>query len=215
MYWVSCYLICRNHLLNPILHQSQKAFQIPAEQIQGLKSIRWFCLDHWCIAINESLAVRLNFLYNFICVPFLAIRWLQGNLGIISRCIKENLGFKDGKPVAACVMYKCLLHWHAFESESTAIFDFIIERINDELKVTLVILKHWNLWSCDMMIAWVNFLMLFQEGKENDVLPYWLSNTSALLCLLQRNQQSNGFLTADSQCSAGSVGPNGRLVQVS
>ena len=60
---------------------------------------------------------------------------LQENYDILSRCIKENLGFKDGKPVAACVIYRCLLHWHAFESERTSIFDFIIERINEVLKV--------------------------------------------------------------------------------
>ncbi|KAK4397650.1 Myosin-15 [Sesamum angolense] len=109
----------------------------------------------------------------------------QGNLEILSRCIKENLGFKDGKPVAACVIYKCLLHWHAFESERTAIFDFIIESINNVLK----------------------------EGDEDATLPYWLSNASALLCLLQRNLRSNGFVTAGSQHSAGSAGLNGRLVQ--
>lgn len=109
----------------------------------------------------------------------------QGNLEILSRCIKENLGFKDGKPIVACVIYKCLLHWHAFESERTAIFDFIIESINDELK----------------------------EGDENAILPYWLSCASALLCLLQRNLRSNGFLTAGSQRSAGSAGLNGRLAQ--
>ncbi|KAL7159103.1 hypothetical protein ABFS83_01G006500 [Erythranthe nasuta] len=109
----------------------------------------------------------------------------QANLEILSRCIKENLGFKDGKPIAACVVYKCLLHWHAFESERTAVFDFIIESINDVLK----------------------------EGDEDASLPYWLSNTSALLCLLQRNMRSNGFLTAGSQRSAGSTGMNGRLAQ--
>ncbi|PIN21597.1 Myosin ATPase [Handroanthus impetiginosus] len=109
----------------------------------------------------------------------------QGNLEILSRCIKENLGFKDGKPIAACVIYKCLLHWHAFESERTAIFDFIIESINDVLK----------------------------EGDEDATLPYWLSNTSALLCLLQRNLRSNGFLTVGSQRSVGSTGLNGRLAQ--
>lgn len=59
----------------------------------------------------------------------------QENSEILSRCIKENLGFKDGKPVAATVIYKCLLHWHAFESERTTIFDFIIENINSALKV--------------------------------------------------------------------------------
>ncbi|KAG8375766.1 hypothetical protein BUALT_Bualt10G0134400 [Buddleja alternifolia] len=109
----------------------------------------------------------------------------QGNSEILSRCIKENLGFKDGKPIAACVIYKCLLHWHAFESERTAIFDFIVESINDALK----------------------------EGDEDSILPYWLSNASALLCLLQRNLRSNGFLTAGSQRSAGSTGLNGRLAQ--
>lgn len=109
----------------------------------------------------------------------------QGNIEILSRCIKENLGFKDGKPIAACVIYKCLLHWHAFESERTAIFDFIIESISDELK----------------------------EGDENAILPYWLSNASALLCLLQRNLRSNGFLAAGSQRSAGSAGLNGRPAQ--
>lgn len=60
---------------------------------------------------------------------------MQENHEILQRCIKENLGFKDGKPVAACVIYKCLLHWRAFESERTAVFDHVIETINDVLKV--------------------------------------------------------------------------------
>lgn len=54
---------------------------------------------------------------------------------MLLKCIKENLGFKDGKPVAACIIYKCLIQWRAFEAERTAIFDFIIEGINDVLKV--------------------------------------------------------------------------------
>ncbi|XP_022892708.1 myosin-15 [Olea europaea var. sylvestris] len=107
----------------------------------------------------------------------------QENYEVISRCIKENLGFKDGKPVAACVIYRCLLHWRAFESERTTIFDFIIEGINDAMK----------------------------EDDEDATLPYWLSNTSALLCFLQRNLRSNGFMTATSQRSAGSTGLNGRV----
>ncbi|XP_059642620.1 myosin-15 [Cornus florida] len=110
----------------------------------------------------------------------------QENHEFLSKCIKEDLGFKGGKPVAACVIYRCLLHWHAFESERTSIFDYIIEGINDVLKV----------------------------GDENVTLPYWLSNASALLCLLQRNLRSNGFLTASSQRSAGSSTLNGRVAQV-
>lgn len=60
---------------------------------------------------------------------------MQENYELLSRCIKENLGFNDDKPLAACVIYKCLLHWHAFESESTAVFNIIIEGINEALKV--------------------------------------------------------------------------------
>ncbi|OMO67020.1 IQ motif, EF-hand binding site [Corchorus capsularis] len=107
----------------------------------------------------------------------------QENYEFLSRCIKENLGFQNGKPLAACIIYKCLHHWHSFESERTAIFDYIIEGINDVLKV----------------------------GDESITLPYWLSNTSALLCLLQRNLRSNGFLTASTQRSGGNTGLPGRV----
>jgi myosin-5 len=104
---------------------------------------------------------------------------------ILQLCIREELGFEDGKPVAACVIYKCLIHWHAFESEKTAIFDYIIEGINSVLKV----------------------------GDEDATLPYWLSNASALLCLLQRNLRSNSFLSATSQRTSGSSALNGRISQ--
>ncbi|OEL32339.1 Myosin-15 [Dichanthelium oligosanthes] len=109
----------------------------------------------------------------------------EENHEILLRCIQENLGFKDGKPVAACIIYKCLLHWRAFESERTAIFDHVIEAINDVLK-----------------------------GKEADGrLPYWLSNTSALLCLLQRNLRSNGLFATPSRRSGGALGLGGKIVQ--
>ncbi|CAK7352766.1 unnamed protein product [Dovyalis caffra] len=107
----------------------------------------------------------------------------QENYEFLSKCIKEELGFVDGKPLAACIIYRCLLHWHAFESERTAIFDYIIEGINEVLKV----------------------------GDENITLPYWLSNASALLCLLQRNLRSNGFLTAAVPSSTSSGLP-GRVI---
>ncbi|KDP34022.1 hypothetical protein JCGZ_07593 [Jatropha curcas] len=106
--------------------------------------------------------------------PKLTAERHQENYEFLSRCIKEDIGFIDGKPLAACIMYRCLLHWHAFESERTVIFDYIIEGINEVLKV----------------------------GDENITLPYWLSNASALLCLLQRNLRSNGFLNAATQFSA-------------
>ncbi|KAI9118645.1 hypothetical protein K1719_010977 [Acacia pycnantha] len=107
----------------------------------------------------------------------------QDNYEFLSRCIKEDLGFKNGKPLAACIIYKCLLHWHAFESERTAIFDYIIEGINEALK----------------------------DRDDDSLLPYWLSNTSALLCLLQRNLRSNGFLAATAQRYTGSSGLTSRI----
>ncbi|OIW03133.1 hypothetical protein TanjilG_11770 [Lupinus angustifolius] len=58
----------------------------------------------------------------------------QDNYEFLARCIKENLGFKNGKPLAARIIYKSLLQWHAFEFERTTIFDYIIEGINEALK---------------------------------------------------------------------------------
>ncbi|KAM7275184.1 hypothetical protein ACFE04_017050 [Oxalis oulophora] len=108
----------------------------------------------------------------------------QENYEFLSKCIKEDLGFRGGKPVAACTIYKCLMHWRAFESERTTIFDYIIAGINDVLKV-----------------------------ENENILPYWLSNTSALLCLLQRNLRSNGFVSAVAQRSTASTGLPGRIAQ--
>ncbi|XP_050884736.1 myosin-15 isoform X1 [Lathyrus oleraceus] len=107
----------------------------------------------------------------------------QDNYEFLTRCIKEDLGFKKSKPVAASIIYKCLLHWHAFESERTAIFDYIIDRINEVIKVR----------------------------DDDTVLPYWLSNTSALVCLLQRNVRSNGVLATTAQRYAGSSGLTSRM----
>uniref|UniRef100_A0A0D9XJC5 Myosin motor domain-containing protein n=1 Tax=Leersia perrieri TaxID=77586 RepID=A0A0D9XJC5_9ORYZ len=93
---------------------------------------------------------------------------------LLQRCIKDDMGFKKEKPVAACVIYKCLLHWGVFEVERTTIFDFIIQNINTVLKTE----------------------------NENDILPYWLANASALLCLLQRNLRSKGYTAAPSRSSS-------------
>ncbi|GAU47951.1 hypothetical protein TSUD_06850 [Trifolium subterraneum] len=51
---------------------------------------------------------------------------------------------------------------------------------------------------------------LLQVREDDIVLPYWLSNTSALLCLLQRNLRSNGFLATNGQRYTGSSGLTSR-----
>lgn len=104
---------------------------------------------------------------------------------LLQKCIKEDWGFKDGKPIAACIIYKCLLHWHAFEAERTVIFDYVIEAVNNVLKV----------------------------DSERDILPYWLSNASALLCLLQKNLRSNGFPTTPTRQAVASMVFGGRMTQ--
>ncbi|MCL7046428.1 hypothetical protein MKW94_019250, partial [Papaver nudicaule] len=105
----------------------------------------------------------------------------QENHEFLTRCIKEDLGFHDSKPLAACIIYKSLLNWRAFESERTAIFDHIIDGINTAVRV---------------------------GDEKNSILPYWLSNASTLLCLLQRNLRTGSFLSTPSQ-----RGLTGRIAQ--
>ncbi|CAL0321278.1 unnamed protein product [Lupinus luteus] len=83
----------------------------------------------------------------------------------------QDLGFSGGKPVAACVIYKCLLHWRSFEFEKTSVFDRITQRIASAV-----------------------------EAQDNtDVLAYWFSNTSTLLLLLQRTLKATGAASLTPQ----------------
>lgn len=52
-------------------------------------------------------------------------------------------------------------------------------------------------------------------STESDILPYWLSNASALLCLLQKNLRSNGFLKTPVRHSISSPGTFQRITNVS
>ncbi|CAL5340856.1 unnamed protein product [Camellia sinensis] len=71
-----------------------------------------------------------------LALPYADQKPVFENYEFLSSCIKEDLGFKDSKLVAACFIYKCLVHWHAFESERTTIFYYIIEGINEVLKAS-------------------------------------------------------------------------------
>lgn len=83
---------------------------------------------------------------------------------LLIKCITQDLGFSGGKPVAACVIYKCLLHWRSFEVDRTTVFDRIIQTVASAIEVQ----------------------------DNNDVLAYWLSNTSTLLLLLQHTLKASG-----------------------
>ncbi|KAG4944860.1 hypothetical protein JHK87_040867 [Glycine soja] len=74
------------------------------------------------------------------------------------KCVTKDLGFSEGKPVAAFTLYNCLLHWKSFEAEKTSIFDHLIQLIGSEL----------------------------EDPDNNACMAYWLSNTSSLSFHLQQ-----------------------------
>ena len=51
------------------------------------------------------------------------------------KCVSGDVGFSQGKPVAAFTMYKCLLHWKSFEEERTNVFDRLTELISSAFQV--------------------------------------------------------------------------------
>ncbi|KAG9452106.1 hypothetical protein H6P81_005010 [Aristolochia fimbriata] len=88
----------------------------------------------------------------------------QENQELLIRCIMQHLGFAGTRPIAACIIYKCLLQWRSFEVERTSVFDRIISTIGQAI----------------------------ETQENNDVLAYWLSNASTLLLLLQRTLKASG-----------------------
>ncbi|XP_022965536.1 myosin-11-like [Cucurbita maxima] len=88
----------------------------------------------------------------------------QENQELLIRCIAQHLGFAANRPIAACIIYKCLLQWRSFEVERTSVFDRIIQTIGHAI----------------------------ETQDNNDVLAYWLSNASTLLLLLQRTLKASG-----------------------
>ncbi|KAG7030324.1 Myosin-11 [Cucurbita argyrosperma subsp. argyrosperma] len=88
----------------------------------------------------------------------------QENQELLIRCIAQHLGFAANRPIAACIIYKCLLQWRSFEVERTSVFDRIIQTIGHAI----------------------------ETQDNNDILAYWLSNASTLLLLLQRTLKASG-----------------------
>ncbi|XLR05925.1 hypothetical protein S83_072123 [Arachis hypogaea] len=83
---------------------------------------------------------------------------VQESIETLFKFIQKDLGFSEGKPVAAFTLYNCLLHWKCFEAEKTSIFDRLIQLIGSAI----------------------------EDQDNNGCMAYWLSNTSALLFHLQR-----------------------------
>ncbi|KAL8551915.1 hypothetical protein ACS0TY_000820 [Phlomoides rotata] len=89
----------------------------------------------------------------------------QEHQDLLIRCISQHLGFSGNRPIAACIIYKCLLQWRSFEVERTSVFDRIIQTIGHAIE---------------------------KIQDNNEMLSYWLSNASTLLLLLQRTLKASG-----------------------
>lgn len=59
----------------------------------------------------------------------------QENVDALINCVSKNIGYSNGKPVAAFTIYKCLLHWKSFEAERTSVFDRLIQMIGSAIEV--------------------------------------------------------------------------------
>ncbi|CAA7050109.1 unnamed protein product [Microthlaspi erraticum] len=86
------------------------------------------------------------------------------NVDALINCVIKNIGFNQGKPVAAFTIYKCLLHWKSFEAERTNVFDRLVQMIGSAIK----------------------------DEDDNEHLAYWLSNTSTLLYMIQQSLKPGG-----------------------
>jgi hypothetical protein len=74
--------------------------------------------------------------------------------------LPQPMGFHKGRPMAALVVFRCCLQWRAFQADRTSVFDRIIHVIGAQIE---------------------------RHQEDNPRLCYWLTNTTTLLFLLQRN----------------------------
>ena len=81
---------------------------------------------------------------------------MQESHDALIKHISQDVGFSWGRPIAACAIYIFLLQWRSFEANKTNVFDRIIHMIG----------------------------LVIDNQESNDILSYWLSNTSSLLFLL-------------------------------
>jgi len=88
----------------------------------------------------------------------------QGEQEEMLKCMTNEIGFANGRPVAACIIFRSLLHWQSFEAERTNIFDRIIQTMSRAIE---------------------------NHTEDNQHLSYWLSNTTTLLFLLQRTLRTS------------------------
>ena len=52
----------------------------------------------------------------------------------------QDVGFSGGRHVAACIIYKSLLHSRLFEAERKNVFDRVIQIIGSAIEVFMILL---------------------------------------------------------------------------
>jgi myosin V len=55
---------------------------------------------------------------------------------LLIKCLSEDLGFSISRPIAAYLIYRCLIHWRSFEEERTTVFDRITQKITAAFEVS-------------------------------------------------------------------------------
>ena len=86
---------------------------------------------------------------------------IHGNLGQVGwRGNAGPLGYHNGRPVAALVIFRSCLQWKIFQADRTQFFDKIINTMGRQIE---------------------------DQEENNNTLSYWLANTVTLLYLLQKN----------------------------
>lgn len=53
---------------------------------------------------------------------------------VMLKCVTEQIDFKAGRPVAACIIFRSLLHWRSFEADRTNVFDRIIQTMSRSIE---------------------------------------------------------------------------------
>ncbi|CAH2059643.1 unnamed protein product [Thlaspi arvense] len=104
---------------------------------------------------------------------------------VLLKFVSQNVGFSHGKPVAAFTIYKCFIHWKLFEAEKTSIFDRLVPVFGSAI----------------------------ENPEDDDLLTYWLTNTSTLLFLLQRSLKTHSTTSASPKKPPQPTSFFGRMTQ--
>lgn len=131
--------------------------------------------------------------------------------------ISDNLGFHQGRPVAAVTIFRCCLQWKTFQADRTPLFDKIISTMGSQVGAVGVVGGGLGGrgpvgaqgWLADCQASWTQHavpvvacsqgdlawcwhalpdpLQVELHQENNAHLAYWLSNTVTLLYLMQKN----------------------------